>query len=70
MSRTCAGQFGYPGFLTSHWFKKENASRLRKHARDIVLRMLRDQALDPAESSSVSEAVVDITEYESHKGDK
>ncbi|KAK9819106.1 hypothetical protein WJX74_001856 [Apatococcus lobatus] len=65
------GEFEYPGFLTSQWFEKENASRLRKHVRNLVLQMLHGQALaQDRDQNSVSEALVDINDYNAHKGNK
>ena len=64
-----AGQFAYPGFLTSYWFLVENASNLRKHVRNIVLRLLHEQAKDK-NLTSVIEAVVDVGDFEANNGDK
>ncbi len=65
----CAGRFEYPGYLTRNWFEEGNAFNLRLHVRDIALRLLAGQARD-RNSSSLSEALVDIDEYEKRSGDK
>ncbi|KAL0035371.1 hypothetical protein WJX77_003485 [Trebouxia sp. C0004] len=58
------GETPYPAFLSKHWFQHENASALRGHIRNEILKLFRVQKRLPDNHPSMVAAVVDMEEYE------
>ncbi|DBA66333.1 TPA: hypothetical protein ACH3X2_002325 [Trebouxia sp. C0005] len=57
------GDTPYPAFLSKHWFQHENASALRFHIRNEILKLFMVQKRLPDDHPSAVAAVVDMEEY-------
>ena len=64
-----AGETPYPAFLSKHWFQHQNASALRKHIRNLILQLFREQKRLPDDHQTVLHAVADMADYQDDKGE-
>ena len=62
-----AGEMPYPAFLSKHWFQHQNASALRKHIRNLILQLFREQKRLPDDHQSVVNAVADMADYQDNE---
>ena len=63
----CAGLSDYPLFLHQKWFFPGNASKLRRHIRNLLLELFVEQLSEGQREScsdAIAEAYQDITAYE------
>ena len=65
----CAGETPYPAFLSQYWFQHENASALRKHIRNLILQLFREQKRLPDDHQTVVNAVADMADYQENKSE-
>ena len=64
-----AGETPYPAFLSKHWFHHQNASALRKHIRNLILQLFREQKRLPDDHQTVVNAVADMADYQENKNE-
>ena len=65
----CAGETPYPAFLSKHWFQHQNASALRKHIRNLILQLFREQKRLPDDHPTYVNAVADMAEYQENEAE-
>lgn len=67
-SASCfAGETPYPAFLSKHWFQHQNASALRKHIRNLILQLFREQKRLPDDHQTFINAISDMAEYQENE---
>ena len=63
-SYCCAGDSIYPDFLSKNWFQFKNASALRYHIRDLILKLSLEQKRLSADHPTTVNAVADRADYQ------